>query len=583
MATNEEIRRGPHFHDICLPETGDKKVTILIGSDLPDIIDQQLDKREGECGQPCAVKTPLGWTVYGPIGELANDPVHVNFTHTERENLNTQLERMYNEEFGDINTALEEGMSVEDCNAMDVMDQSATLVNGHYQIKLPFRQEFPSLPDSLPTAEKRLTWLKRRMQRDPVFHAKYSSVVKKYQTEGSSRQVHDDELVKLKPIWYLPHHAVWHPRKPEEPRVVFDCASKSGGTSLNEELLRGPENTSSLIGVILRLRVNEVAVTADIKRMFHQPSFSPSVAGYALRKTAKDNEQDFLAEVVNPVFRDFYVDDLLKSFADAERAIDLSGQLRDLLAKGGFQLTKWISNRRDVLLAFPVEERAPQIKDLDLKSDSLPLDRALGIHWDVEHDIINFVFGKGEQPENRKGVLSSISTVYDPLGFSSPLLLPGREINQELCKMKFSWTDTLPEKLCLRWRKWKEDLMSLQDFNIPRCLKPEGFGRVTRAELHHFADASQEHRYGTVSYLRLINDQGNTHCSFVMGKSRVKPLNGAVTVPKLELAAATLATQINKVVTKELEGRLTIDSVTYWTDSMIVLKLRLSRNQSLRD
>ncbi|XP_015754719.1 PREDICTED: uncharacterized protein LOC107334302 [Acropora digitifera] len=306
---------------------------------------------------------------------------------------------------------------------------------------------------------------------------------------------------------------------------------------------------------------------------------SPSVAGYALRKTAKGNEQDFSAEVVDAVFRDFYVDDLLKSFADAERAVDLSGQLRDLLAKGGFQLTKWISNRHDVLPAFPVEERAPQIKDLDLKSDSLPLDRALGIHWDVEHDIINFVFGKGEQPENRKGVLSSISTVYDPLGFASPLLLPGRKINQELCKMKFSWTDTLPEELCLRWRKWKEDLMSLQDFNIPRCLKPEGFGRLTRAELHHFADASQEHGYGTVSYLRLINDQRNIHCSFVMGKSRVKLLNGAVTVPKLELAVATLATRINKVVTKELEERLTIDSVTYWTDSMIVLKYIANENR----
>ena len=52
----------------------------------------------------------------------------------------------------------------------------------------------------------------------------------------------------------------------------------------------------------------------------------------------------------------------------------------------------------------------------------------------------------------------------------------------------------------------------------------------------------------------------------------MRPLSGAVTVPKLELAAATLATRINKVVTNELEGRLMIDSVTYWTDSMIVLK-----------
>ena len=120
---------------------------------------------------------------------------------TEGENLNTQLERMYNEEFGDINTALEDGMSIEDYKIKEIMDQLATLVNGHYQIRLPFRQKFPSLPDSLLTAEKRLTWFKRKIQRDPVSHVKYSSVVEKYGTEGSSRQVPDDEFVKLKPIW----------------------------------------------------------------------------------------------------------------------------------------------------------------------------------------------------------------------------------------------------------------------------------------------------------------------------------------------------------------------------------------------
>ena len=540
------------------------------------------------------MKTPLGWTVYGPIGNLADDQVH-----TQQEILNAQLERMYNEEFGDTNGDLEEGMSIEDRKAREIIDQSATLVNRHYQIRLPFRQEFPNLPDSLSTAEKRLMCLKRKMQRNPVFHTKYSSVMEKYRTEGSSRQVPDDEVTKLKPIWYLPHHAVWHPRKPEEPRVVFDCASKSSGTSLNEQLLQGPENTSTLIGVILRFRVDNIAVTADIKRMFHKvfvapedsgalcylwwpngdlarepntyqmlvhifgAKSSPSVTGYALRKTAKDNDQDFSPEVADAVFKDFYVDDLLKSFADSRRAVILSRQLQELLARGGFQLTKWMSNCRDVLSAFPVE---------DLKSDSLPSDRALGIHWGIERETINFVFGKGEQPENRKGVLSSIATVYDPLGFASPLLLPGKEINQELCKLKFSGNDNLPEELCVHWRKWREGLMSLQDFSIPQCFKPGAFGKVARAEIHHFADASQEHGYGTASYLRLINDQGQIHCSFVMGKSHVKPLKSVATVPKLELTAATLATRINKVVVKELEGRLKIDSITYWTDSMIVLK-----------
>ena len=292
--------------------------------------------------------------------------MHVNIINTEREVFNAQLERMYNEEFGDTNETLE-GMSVKDRKAEEIMDQSATLVNGHYQIRLPFREDVPNLPDSLWTAARRLKWLERKMQRDPVFHRKYSCVVEKYRTEGCSRQVPDEEVAKLNPIWYLPHHAVWHPRKPEEPRVVFDCASKSGGTSLNERLLRGPENTSTLIGMIFRFRIDDVAVIVDIKRMFHQvfvapqdrgafcylwwpngdlsrepktyqmlvhifgAKSSPSVAGYALRKTAKDNQRDFPPEVVDAVFKDFYVDDLLKSFSSEEHAIDISRQLQELL------------------------------------------------------------------------------------------------------------------------------------------------------------------------------------------------------------------------------------------------------------
>ena len=70
-------------------------------------------------------------------------------------------------------------------------------------------------------------------------------------------------------------------------------------------------------------------------------------------------------------------------------------------------------------------------------------------------------FSEREQPENRKEALSSIATVNYPLGFASPLLLPGREINQELCKYKLSWDDNLPEEIRLRWRKWREGLMSL--------------------------------------------------------------------------------------------------------------------------
>lgn len=57
---------------------------------------------------------------------------------------------------------------------------------------------------------------------------------------------------------------------------------------------------------------------------------SPSVAGYAFRKTAKHNEQEFSQEAVDAVSRDFYVDDLLKSFADSEHAANISKQLQEL-------------------------------------------------------------------------------------------------------------------------------------------------------------------------------------------------------------------------------------------------------------
>ena len=101
------------------------------------------------------------------------------------------------------------------------------------------------------------------MERDPEFHKKYASVIRKYQEEGASRQV-PDEVSTLEPIWYLPHHAVWHPRKPSEARVVFDCTCKSEGVSVNDQLLQGPENTSSLIGAILRFRVNSVGVAVGV-------------------------------------------------------------------------------------------------------------------------------------------------------------------------------------------------------------------------------------------------------------------------------------------------------------------------------
>ena len=92
---------------------------------------------------------------HGPIGEFVEDRAYVNFTRADQESLNAQLERMYKSLVKPRNADLTEGKSVEDRKAQGVMYRSVTLLDGHYQLKLPFRQD---LPDSLLTTERILKW-----------------------------------------------------------------------------------------------------------------------------------------------------------------------------------------------------------------------------------------------------------------------------------------------------------------------------------------------------------------------------------------------------------------------------------------
>ena len=117
-------------------------------------------------------------------------------------------------------------------------------------------------------------------------------------------------------------------------------------------------------------------------------SSSPCCASLALKKTAKDFGSDFEAQTVDTVNRNFYIDDCLKSVATVPEASRLANQLVQLLAKGGFHPTKWISNSGEVLEEISPGERVPSIANLDL--EDLPIDRALGTQWDVEADALSF-------------------------------------------------------------------------------------------------------------------------------------------------------------------------------------------------
>ena len=157
-----------------------------------------------------------------------------------------------------------------------------------------------------------------------------------------------------------------------------------------------------------------------------------------------------------------------------------------------------------------------------------------------------------------------------------PFTLPAKVLLQDLCRKGLGWDDEIPSDYLSRWLAWLDDLRKLSEFSVNRCIKHPDFGRIVSSQIHHFCDASQS-AYEAVSYLRLINFDDRIHCSFLVGKSRLAPLK-LTSIPRLELAAATVSIHLNKMLKAELE--IPVDTITFWTDSMTVI--RYIKNESKR-
>eukprot|EP00057_Strongylocentrotus_purpuratus_P028999 XP_011683473.1 PREDICTED: uncharacterized protein LOC100891682 [Strongylocentrotus purpuratus] len=295
-------------------------------------------------------------------------------------------------------------------------------------------------------------------------------------------------------------------------------------------------------------------------------------------KTAVDNQQDYEADTVETVRENFYVDDCLVSTDSEERAIKLAAQLRELLRKGGFRLTKWLSNSPTVLHSIPVEERAKELTGVDLNHDALPVDRALGISWNVEADSLGFKISPKDKPLTRRGLLSVVSSMYDPLGFASPFVVRGKLILQELCQKGLAWDDPIPEVYKQKWMVWLSELPEIEQFAVNRCIRPHEFPEVVEYELHHFSDAS-EVAYGAASYLVLKAENGQVHSELLMSKSRLSPIK-KMTIPRLELSAAAISVRLDAFLRQELN--VLVGSSHFWTDSTIVIRYITNEERRFR-
>ena len=120
------------------------------------------------------------------------------------------------------------------------------------------------MPNNRQMAEQRAYGLKKRLEKDESFKKDYVCFMNDVLLKGHAEMVPEEQLHRTDGrLWYIPHHGVYHKRK-KTIRVVFDCTSAYRGTSLNTELLQGPDFTNTLLGVLLKFRQEPVAVTGDI-------------------------------------------------------------------------------------------------------------------------------------------------------------------------------------------------------------------------------------------------------------------------------------------------------------------------------
>ena len=284
---------------------------------------------------------------------------------------------------------------------------------------------------------------------------------------------------------------------------------------------------------------------------------SPSCANFAMRQLAQDFCTSSNKRASDFMQTGFYVDDGLISLSYDEEVIDLIDKAVSLCCKGGLDLHKCSSNSKFVM------QYVSEMYDSELSTD-LPgptISRLLGVVWCVESDTLQFRIIVDSMPFTRRGILSTVSSTYDPLGFVGPFVLEGKIILPYMCENSCGWDSPISDKILPRWQQWLASIRKLDSIKLKRCFKASL--SIKRAELHHFSDAADK---GCVqcSYLRVIDTNDNIMCSLVM----VTPVK-VVSIPRLELAAAVLLCKVSKL----LNAELCIDDLhnIYWGDGQIVL------------
>ncbi|XP_035907255.1 uncharacterized protein LOC118509982 [Anopheles stephensi] len=598
--------RWKHLKRLPVREYHDAEPKVLIGLDNLRLM-VPLRTIEGAAGDPIAVKTRLGWCIYGkPMKVECERLLHICECNNQAEILET-MRKFYDLEQVGVVRVVELDPDVR--RAQHLLETTTVRIGKRFESGLLWKADDIQLPSSIGMASRRFDCLEKRMERDGQLKLQVRRQIHDLLEKQYIHKATAQELAEADPkrIWYLPIGLVTNPNKPGKVRLIWDAAAKAQGISLNDVLLKGPDEVMSLPGVLFRFRLYAVATCADVKEMFlqirlrkadkHAQRFlwrddpaheletyivdvvtfgstcSPATAQYVKNRNAKEHIEQF-PRAVESILESTYVDDFLDSFGTVEEACQVAKEVREIFRNGGFELRNWSSN--DLMVTKSLgESDGGTIKCLSSTGDDT--ERVLGMRWNPASDELGFctractaVSGvlTAERIPTKREVLRCVMSLYDPLGLLAMFVIHGKILIQDLWRTGTQWDEEISSNQYRDWRRWVDLFQTIADIRIPRCYFTEACMKTyENSEWHLFVDASQ-HAYACVLYLRIVDDTGEAQCTLVGGKAKVAPLK-PLTIPKLELQACVLGARF-LLYTQE-HHPIKAKRRVLWSDSTVAL------------
>ena len=216
----------------------DLEVRLLIRSNCPSAL-EPLEVVPGDRDGPFAMRVRHGWTASGPLEvKEGSDSVTSNrimicpVEKVKDLSLEQSMQRMFEVDFNDRDMDPDARVySQEDKKFLQIAQENMCIVDGHYELPLPFRNPNFQMLNNHEQAVKRAQWQKK-MLRDERYWEDYANFMNELISKGFANKVPDDrEPSEPGRQWYIPTHGVYNPHKPGKMRVVLNCSASFGGTS----------------------------------------------------------------------------------------------------------------------------------------------------------------------------------------------------------------------------------------------------------------------------------------------------------------------------------------------------------------